>query len=213
MSKKTLGRCIGATYPGAAALDPAGRVAARNAAPRRIADKRVALLNLGKSTQDEEIKDEIGVRLAILDRLGEDLAASDQLVRPGVIHGDFFCSHVVFREQQAIAVIDVLGERYIPSWEMMRGFFQSVPSAFECPHLERAWRAYLSGYVSEHTIQPDEIAIAYDVYLLQLTSSRYGLQAPLDEKLRAFGRWRTRLAQYLADRRTELRSMMAGTPT
>jgi Ser/Thr protein kinase RdoA (MazF antagonist) len=168
---------------------------------------------LATITDDAEIADELGVRIAILDRLGSQLAASDQAVRYGVIHGDFFCSHVVFREQQAIAVIDVLGERYVPSWEMMRGFFQSVPSVFQFPQFEAPWRSYLSGYASEHPIQSRDIAIAYDAYLLQLSSSRYGLQPPLDDKLRAFGRWRTCLAQYLADQRAELRSMMATTPT
>jgi Ser/Thr protein kinase RdoA (MazF antagonist) len=182
-------------------------------AANRIADKRSALLDLARRTQDVEIQEELGVRIAILDRLGDDLVASDQQVRHGVIHGDFFCSHVVFREQQAIAVIDVLGERYVPSWEMMRDFFQSVPSVFQSPQFEVLWRAYLSGYASEHPIQSRDIPIAYDAYLLQLSSSRHGLQPPLDNKLRSFGRWRTRLAQYLADQRAEVRLMMARTPT
>ncbi len=204
---------LGSTYPGVEALDAAGHVAPRQVAAKRIVDKRSALLDLAARTEDAEIQDEIGVRIAILDRLGDELAASDQQVRHGVIHGDFFCSHVVFREQQAIAVIDVLGERYVPAWEMMRGFFQSVPSVFQSPQFDVPWRAYLSGYASEHPIQSPDIAIAYDAYLLQLSSSRYGLQPPLDDKLRAFGRWRTRMAQYLADQRAEVRLMMATAPT
>jgi Ser/Thr protein kinase RdoA (MazF antagonist) len=204
---------LGSTYPGAEALDAAGRVAPREVAAKRIVDKRSALFDLAAQTQDAEIQGEIGTRIAILDRLGDDLATSDQQVRHGVIHGDFFCSHVVFREQQAIAMIDVLGERYAPAWEMMRGFFQSVPSVFQSPEFEVPWRAYLSGYASEHPIQPRDIALAYDTYLLQLSSSRYGLQPPLDDKLRAFGRWRTRMAQYLADQRAEVRLMMTTAPT
>jgi Ser/Thr protein kinase RdoA (MazF antagonist) len=202
---------LGSIYPGAEALDAAGRVAAGQVAAKRLADKRSALLDLAKRTKDEEIRDELGVRIAILDRLGDELAASHQQVRHGVIHGDFFCSHVVFREEQAIAVIDVLGEQYVPSWEMMRGFFQSVPSVFQSSQFEVPWRAYLSGYASEYPIQARDIAIAYDAYLLQLSSSRYGLQPPLDDKLRAFGRWRTRLAQYLAEQRAEVRLFMATT--
>jgi hypothetical protein len=96
---------------------------------------------LARITDDADIADELGVRIAILDRFGPQLTASDQVVRYGVIHGDFFCSHVVFRENRAIAVIDVLGERYVPSWELMRGFFQSVPSVFEFPHFDGAWQA------------------------------------------------------------------------
>jgi hypothetical protein len=84
---------------------------------------------------------------------------------------------------------------------------------FQSPQFEVPWRAYRSGYASEHTIQSRDIAIAYDAYLLQLSSSRYGLQPPLDDKLRAFGRWRTRMAQYLADQRAEVRLMMATAPT
>ena len=75
--------------------------------------------------------------------------------------------------------------------------------------IEAPWRAYLAGYTSECPIQPREVAIAYDAYLLQLAASTYGLRHPLDEGLRAFGRWRTHLARHLAEHRRELRELMA----
>src|SRR4051812_6429537 len=199
------------SYPGAHAFEAAGGRTVGHAAQQRIADKRSALVRLAQEIDNVEIQDEIAVRVGILDRLGNELAISDQQGGYRMIHGDFFCSHVVFREQEAIAVIDVLGERSLPHWEVMRAFFQSMPSLCECPPFEPLWLAYLSGYASEHSIQPRDIEIAYDTYLLRLSTSRYGLQAPLDDKLRAFGRWRTRTAQYLAEHRAEARSMMAAT--
>jgi hypothetical protein len=200
---------LASRYPGGGALAAGGDLTKRQREVKSIKDKRSGLLDLSSRTRDVEIQDEIGVRIGILDRIGDVLATNDQQAREGMIHGDFFCSHVVFRAQQAIAVIDVTGEPHVPGWELMRAFFQSVPSAFESPRFDVHWQAYSSGYASEQSIDPNDIAIAYDVYLLQLTSSRYGLEPPLDDKLRTFGRWRTQLAQYLADHRTELRSMMA----
>ena len=98
----------------------------------------------------------------------------------------------------------------MPGWELMRSFFQSLPSVFDASAFDEAlWRAYADGYASEHPIGRSVVAIAYDAYLLQLTGSTYGLQAPLDNDLRQFGRWRTRLAAYLAKNRDELRDRMA----
>ena len=127
-----------------------------------------------------------------------------------MIHGDFSGSHVVFQADRAVGVIDVMGEQYLPGWELMRAFFQSIPPVDRPPAtIEASWRAYLAGYTSAYPIQPREVAIAYDSYLLQLASSIYGLRHPLDDGLRAFGRWRTHLAHHLAEHRREFRDMMA----
>jgi hypothetical protein len=90
---------------------------------------------------------------------------------------------------------------------MMRAFFQSVPSSLD--DIEAWWRAFIAGYASERPISREEIETAYDTYVLQLTSSTYGLRPPLDDRLREFGRWRTATAQQLAGRRGELRALMA----
>lgn len=205
---------LGSEYPGAETLEYAGRVVPGKASAQRVADKRASLLALAAQTRDAEIESELGTRMIILDGLGEALAVSQEDARQGVIHGDFFCSHVVFRQHRAVGVIDVLGPRYLPGWELMRGFFQSVPSVFESPRFDGApWTAYLAGYASECPIGARAVAVAYDAYLLQLTTSTYGLRQPLDEGLREFGRWRTRLAQYLAEHREEVRSVMAAAMT
>lgn len=195
---------LGAGYPRAAELEYAG-------SKRSVAEKREKLLRLAARQRDEkEIVNEISIRTAILTALGDELGHSQQEARQGVIHGDFSASHVVFRDKRAMGVIDVMGEQYIPGWELMRAFFQSVPSAYQSPDaLEAPWRAYLAGYTSECQIQPHEVAIAYDAYLLQLASSTYGLSQPLDDALREFGRWRTRLAHHLAEHRRDLRELMA----
>lgn len=150
------------------------------------------------------------VRLEILDRWGETLACSASEASRGVIHGDFTSAHVVFQGDRAVGGIDVIGEMYIPGWELMRAFFQSVPCGNGPPNaLHEPWRAYLEGYGSELPIRGHEVAIAYDVYLLQLAGSTYGLRRPLDGELRAFGRWRTHLATYLSKHRHRLREMFA----
>ncbi len=195
---------LGQAYPRAATLAYAGSA-------RDLANKRDGLLRVAGEQRDEpEIVNEIGIRTAILEALGEELDRSQQHARLGVIHGDFSGAHVVFQDGRPVGVIDVLGEQYLPGWELMRAFFQSVPAAGEWPMaLEAQWRAYIGGYARECSIQPHEVAVDYDTYLLQLTASTYGLRKPLDDGLRAFGRWRTQLAHHLAEHRRELREMMA----
>lgn len=195
---------LGAGYPRAAELEYAG-------SKRGVAEKRENLLRVAAGQRgDKEIVNEINIRIAILMVLGDELDHYQRQARRGVIHGDFSGSHVVFRDKLAVGVIDVIGEHYLPGWELMRAFFQSVPSAGLSPSaLEAPWRAYLAGYRREYRIPPHEIAVAYDTYLLQLAASTYGLSHPLDDALREFGRWRTRLAHHLAEHRQELREMMA----
>jgi Ser/Thr protein kinase RdoA (MazF antagonist) len=190
---------LGVTYRGPAALEYAG-------SRRALVDKRAALLRLVDA--GGEIGAEARVRVDILNALGDELARNQARARPGVIHGDFSAAHVVFQADKAVGVIDVLGELYLPGWELMRAFFQSVPSA-SIDDIETSWRAYVGGYASAYRISPEEVEIAYDTYLLQLTSSTYGLRQPLDDQLRGFGRWRTTLARYLAAHRTEFRPLMA----
>jgi len=52
------------------------------------------------------------------------------------------------------------------------------------------------------------MAHAYDVYLLQLAGSTYGLRQPLYDGLRHFGRWHSESSYALAARRRELRSII-----
>lgn len=195
---------LGRAYPRAATLAYAGST-------RDVAEKRAGLLRVATEQSGEpEVVYEIGIRTAILARLGDELDRSQQDARRGVIHGDFSGAHIVFQEGRSVGVIDVLGEQYLPGWELMRAFFQSVPFASESPMaLEAPWRAYVGGYTRECSIQPHQVAVDYDTYVLQLTASTYGLRKPLDDGLRAFGRWRTQLAHHLAEHRRELREMMA----
>ena len=194
---------LGAEYPRPRTLEYAG--SGRSAAAKCAGLRRLA----ARQSSVPEITNEINIRTAILEDLGEELERSHRASRRGVIHGDFSSSHVVFRGDRAVGVIDLMGPLYLPGWELMRAFFQSVPSASRSPAaLEAPWRAYLAGYTSECGIQPRDVAIAYDSYLLQLAGSSYGLRLPLDDGLRAFGRWRTRLASHLAEHRRELQGMM-----
>lgn len=167
------------------------------------------LARVAVKAPNREIANEVAVRLRILSRWGEAPAAATRDAMRGVNHGYFSGAHVVFRGERAAGVIDVLGEKYLPGWELMRAFCQSVPCGDGPPDaLEAPWRAYLGGYSAESRIQAQEIGVAYDVYLLQLTASTYGLRASLDDELRAFGRWRTRLAVYLSEHRALLRQML-----
>ena len=161
---------LGEQYPHAQALEYTGST-------RSLAYKRAALLRL--TDAGGEIAAEARARVEILDALGDELERSHARARRGVIHGDFSAAHVVFRGDHAVGVIDVLGDMYLPGWELMRAFFQSVPVADD---VERPWRAFIGGYASEHSITREEIETAYDTYLLQLTSSTYGLREPLDEQ-------------------------------
>lgn len=190
---------LGGAYPGAPVLEYAG-------SSRSPVEKRAALIRLVDA--GGEIAAEARVRVDILDALGGELARSHARARPGVIHGDFSAAHVVFQQDKAVGVIDVLGELYLPGWELMRAFFHSVPSS-SLEDIERSWRAYIGGYAGAHRISPEEVEIAYDTYLLQLTWSTYGLRQPLDDQLREFGRWRTAQARYLARHRAEFRPLMA----
>jgi Ser/Thr protein kinase RdoA (MazF antagonist) len=193
---------LGGEYSGTARLQYAG-------SPLGVPEKLANLLRVAVEQCDEEISNQIGIRAGILAELGDELSRNYLQAPRGVIHGDFSASHVVFQETRATGVIDVTGEYYLPGWELMRAFFQSVPFAYQSPHaLEMPWRAYVAGYLDECRIQPDRIAVAYDAYLLQLAASSYGLRQPLDDALRAFGQWRTRLARYLAEHRRELQELM-----
>lgn len=177
---------------------------------RSVAQKMAALLRLAKEQRQTETEDQVNVRLRILSCLGEALDQSHRRARRGIIHGDFSGAHVVFDGDRATGVVDVTGELYLPGWEMMRAFFQSVPFDHDAGEaLAERWRSYVGGYAREQQVTRQEIAINYDVYLLQLAGSTYGLRLPGDDGLRAFGRWRTRLARYLAEHRAELRPSMA----
>ncbi len=194
---------LGAAYDAADALDFAGSTTT-------IPEKQARLARVAAEAPNRDIADEVAVRRRILGRWGETLAAATRDATRSVIHGDFSGAYVVFQADRAAGVIDVLGEKYLPGWELMRAFFQSVPCGESGPPeaLEVPWRAYLGGYAAELPIQSRDIGVAYDVYLLQLTASTYGLRAPLDDELRAFGRWRTRLAAYLSEHRTLLRQLL-----
>jgi Phosphotransferase enzyme family len=196
---------LGAEFQPAAELEFAGL--------NRPVDQAIAQLSnvTGDERADPEIAHEASVRCAILREIGEDLERSRQSASRGIIHGDFYCAHVVQRDGRPVAVIDILGERYFPGWELMRAFFQSVSPIEKLGDgaLEMLLGRYLGGYLSEIAVASSDIAVAYDTYLLQLTASTYGLRPPLDDALRSFGRWRTDLARRLATRRDQLRPKMA----
>jgi Ser/Thr protein kinase RdoA (MazF antagonist) len=174
-----------------------------------IVEKRDRLLLLQRSA-GREIAREVDVRLAVLARWGNQLARSHARARRGLIHGDFSGQHVVLRNGAAVGVVDILGDMYLPGWELMRAFFQSVRVGNDSPDgLQRPAAAFLHGYGSQHTLAREEVADAYDAYLLQLAGSTYGLGQSDDAGLRAFGRWRTRLAEYLSEHREPLRTMLA----
>ena len=95
----------------------------------------------------------------------------------------------------------------------MRAFFQSVPMASKDPtSLQAAAAAFLGGYASEWPLRAEDVETAYDVYLLQLAASTYGLSPLDDHGLRGFGRWRTRMAGYLSEHRGVLRRLLADLP-
>ena len=156
-----------------------------------------------------EIQEEVRVRIKILSSLGAELDRSRNVAKRGIIGGDFYCAHVVFHEGRSIGVIDVLGGQHYLGWELMRAFFQSiVMNNPQTMTIEESWPTFLAGYASEQVVEPDDLVHAYDVYLLQLAGSTYGLRQPLDDGLRRFGRWRSELSCALAARRSELRSIM-----
>jgi Ser/Thr protein kinase RdoA (MazF antagonist) len=196
---------LGGEFPQATELEFAGLNLPVNQAIAQLSNL------IGDERSDPDIEHEACVRCAILKEIGEELERSRQAASRGIIHGDFYCAHVVQRNGRPVAVIDVLGERYFPGWELMRAFFRSVSPIEKLRDgtLETLWACYLDGYLSECTIDSREIAVAYDVYLLQLTASTYGLRPPLDNALRFFGRWRTDLARRLASQRDQLRPKMA----
>ena len=154
---------------------------------------------------------QVEVRLAILRRLGAELAASWQACPVGLTHGDFYAEHVVWDGRGSPWVIDVLGARYFLGWELMRTFFQSVPPVWELDDADAPWRAYLAGYRGEMDAPGEQLAAAFDLYLFQLTKSAYGLipdaasahDPAKHEALLAFGRWRTRTCKELAARRAD----------
>jgi hypothetical protein len=98
---------VGAAYPRSGAFEYSGST-------RSLSEKRAALLALATGT--DEIAAEARARANILDTLGTELERSYARARRGIIHGDFSAAHVVFREDAAVGVIDLLGELYLPRW-------------------------------------------------------------------------------------------------
>jgi Ser/Thr protein kinase RdoA (MazF antagonist) len=176
-----------------------------------VGAKRASLMKLAADEgSDPEIREEVDQRLEILEKWGDALARSHEQAQRGMIHGDFTAAHVIFHEERAVGVIDVTGEFYLPGWELLRAFCQSVPLGTEPPEaLEHPWRVFVDGYTREQRLTANDVAVAYDVYLLQLAGSTYGLRRPLDNELRDFGRWRTRTAGYLSQHRQILRPLLA----
>jgi len=208
-----IGRLCGEFHRVASAY-PVERRPKKAGSGRSLSEKRAALAwLLARHGRESEIGTELAIRLDLLSRSGHALEASLWQAPDGMIHGDFHGAHAVFDGQRAVGVIDVLGEWYLPGWEMMRAFFQSVPMTFGddgYDALLKLWQGYLDGYRSAHSIRSGtDIEVAYDVYLFQLATSTYGLRPPLETALRAFGRWRTEVARYLHDHRADLRTRMA----
>jgi hypothetical protein len=198
---------VASAYPSTDRRLPAG-------SGRSLNEKQIALAQLlAQQPPGSEVGGELATRLDLLSQSGSALEASQRRAQFGMIHGDFQGAHVVFDGPRAVGVIDVLGEWYLLGWELMRGFFQSVPIGLarsDHEALLRLWQGYLEGYrTANPTCGGTDIETAYDVYLLQLITSTYGLRPPLDPALRAFGRWRTEVARYLHDHRNHLRTQMA----
>jgi hypothetical protein len=196
---------------------PALEVAHPHTCVPKALEKLERLKVEARHTPDPELVRGITARQSILADLGAELASSQQAAVRSVIHGDYYCSHLVWRAGRPAAVIDVLGKFYFVGWELMRGFFQSVPPLAQLLEaaLERLWRECFEGYRQQFAFPPEQIMCAYDTYLLQLTASTHGLvpQHPdADERARqqrSFGLWRTETARQLAMRRSVLRRFMA----
>ena len=130
-----------------------------------------------------EIRDEVETRRSILDDLGPDLHQSERLAVKQAIHGDFYCAHSVWQSGTTVGIIDAMGGFHFTGWEIMRCFAQSIPqiSQMQVDSLEELWSNYVLGYSSECPVTPTDIEIAYDVYLLHLILSSYGLRMPRSE--------------------------------
>jgi hypothetical protein len=200
-------------FPDAEAL----KIKDRYTSVPRSLEKLANLARQASNAGDAELLAAIAMRRSILTDLGPELATSQQSSISSVIHGDYFCNHVVSQANRSVGVIDIVGEHYFVGWEMMRCFFLSVPPLGQLSDhdLTQLWADYSTRYLAEFTLSPAQIAIALDAYLLQLTASTFGLiprQADDDEStrgLRSFGHWRTETARQLASRHAFVRRMMA----
>lgn len=164
-----------------------------------------------------ELAQQLQVRLTVLRRIGPALVASACQCNLGMIHGDYFADHVVWAREGSW-VIDVLGSYYYPGWELMRAFFQSIPPVSTLPDdaVAHLWSAFIAGYRDGRAIGSEELLRSFDLYLLQLLKSPYGLvpdatvaqDAVKREQLLAFGRWRTMTGAALAERRPRLQEII-----
>lgn len=218
-----LGRLCGQLHRVAATFPQAEDLGEPNPSDKLSLDERCK--NFDQKTHEAsrtntEIRDEIDIRRKILDQVGADLHNSESASDKQAIHGDFYCAHSVWQTGRPVGIIDAMGGFYFPGWEVMRCFVQSIPPIgnLRPDLLSKLWSRYVLGYNSEKPISQAEIEIAYDVYLLHLTLSAYGLRMPRSEpwhdaaviaNLREFGRWRTSTAHVLASQRASLRSMFA----
>ncbi len=166
-----------------------------------------------------DLAQQIRGRLDLLDGVGRALLDNAQRSPLGVIHGDYFADHVVWGSDSAW-VIDVLGSYYYPGWELMRAFFQSIPapSSLGDDALAQLWQPFIGGYRDARRISGAELVQAYDLYLLQLIKSPYGITPDTKtipdiekrEQLLAFGRWRTLTGATLGERRVRIHQIFQG---
>ena len=97
---------IAQAFPEAQALE----VKQRFTSIRESLEKLTNLADEASAAHDIELVEAIAARRSILGELGAELATSQRLAICAVIHGDFYCSHVVRQANRPVAVIDVVGD-------------------------------------------------------------------------------------------------------
>ena len=169
-----------------------------------LSKMKVYALNIG----DDELLAEIDSRLIVMKREGDSLVRSQARCTHDVIHGDFYCTHVIFQARGVYGIIDVIGQVYNQEWEIMRSFFQSLSASAE-HEINMLWNVFIEAYRKWRFVPSSLLRAGYDAYLLQLCASSFGLltadkiNSPQSVRLRQYGQWRTKQVAKLLHYREE----------
>lgn len=130
-----------------------------------------------------------------------------------VTHGDYGLPQLIYENNKIKAIIDFIGAGYLPiSWEIIRSY-TSMDKKCKGGKIDiNNLKAYIQAVNQYIFLTKEDLMYMPHIYLGKLLQSTFGYREYLetkDLKLLEFGRWRTKMCNYLLENLDYLSSCLA----